>query len=108
MDKQASGDYKISEFIMSVDDELVQCVVIDDGQHLQANVVTSQEDGIGAWALFESTTDNITIANAMAPLVRAGSMQPDIDVTEYVDGALIAGTAQLPAQGQGPEPQTVH
>ena len=108
MDQQASEDLNISQFVMSVGDEFVQCVVIDDGQHVQANVVTSAEHGIGAWALFERTTDNMTIANAMAPLVRAGNILPDIDVTEYVDGALVAGTAQLPVPEPEPEAQTTH
>lgn len=112
MDQNAPEEIKASHFVMSVDDELVQCVVLDDGENVQANVVTSEEHGIGAWALFARETDNVTIANAMAPLVRAGNMKPDMDVTRRVSGALVAGTAKLPVQEvepePEPEPQTVH
>lgn len=110
MTEQAVNSNRESSFLMSVDDRIIQCVVLEVDGHLQANIHAPQESEpeLGVWALFEGDTDNVSIANALAPAVRATYLEPNVNITHLVRGSIMAGTAVVPQAGEEPVSHSMH
>lgn len=87
---------KVTELVIKVMGQAAVCDIVDTGEHRQANVYLPPNGGASMFALFDAGTTDDAIVAALLPVLKGNPLEQDLDITDAVDGSLLASTIARP------------
>lgn len=72
------------------------CDVVRTTEHKQANVYLAPNGGASVFALYPIDADNEEIEQSLMDVLNGEALEPDLDITEHVEGSILAGTIIRP------------
>lgn len=86
----------VTEHVIPVMGSAAVCDIVTTEQHKQANVYLPPNGGASIFALFDAGTTDDAIVAALLPMLKGNPLEQDLDITDAVDGSLLAGTIERP------------
>lgn len=86
----------VTERIITVMGSAAVCDIVTTEQHKQANVYLPPNGGASMFAVFDVDTTDDSIVKALMPVLAGEPLEQDADITDLVDGCLLAGTIERP------------
>lgn len=83
-------------FEIPTDHGVAICEVIKTSQHQQANIYLAPNGGASLFALFPIDEEVSDIEKSLKPVLNGPSLISDLDITDEVEGCIVAGTVKRP------------